>query len=120
MASSHHVYAQKKYSAQDRIETAQSWMREYPERVPVVIYSTHWPFYSFKCLLAELELTVEELVSTILKQWSHKFPPKTTNLILHLYKHKSILQNDQTMEDLHHQLTAHSDGILYIHAQACM
>lgn len=110
------MYATQKYSAQDRVSTAQEWARKYPSRVSVIISSPHWKFYCFKCLLVPTDMTVRELGTTVHHNWLHKFPKGTTHLLFQVAPQKTNsvpLPPTQTLADIVATSLA-PDGFLYL------
>lgn len=76
------MYATQKYNASDRLATSRAFARDYPDRVPIILSSPHWSFYSFRCMLAPLDITVRELSQIVLSNWTSKFPKHTTHVLL--------------------------------------
>lgn len=118
------MYAAQKYSAQDRVNTSQEFSRKYPNRVPTVLSSPHWPFYSFKCLLVPIDITVRELCEVVFTNWKSKFPEGTTHVLLRVASgspgateaaKEGPLTPTRTCDDLsRHHLAP--DGLLYLTA----
>ena len=76
------MYAAQKYSAEDRVAISQNFAVNYPDRVPLILSSPHWNFYSFKCMLVPQLITIRELCDVILKKWKRKFPTSVSHLLL--------------------------------------
>ena len=107
------MYAQKKYSAQNRIETAQEWLHKYPDRQPIVMSSPHWHFYEFKCLLVPRTMTIESLCCLLYKKWKDTFPPNTHVILLTVGNTDQMVERSSTIGSV---CTSHlhSDGLLYL------
>ena len=76
------MYAAQKYSAEDRVATSQEFASNYPDRIPIILSSPHWNFYSFKCMIVPQLITIRELCDTIMKNWKYKFPGNTSHILL--------------------------------------
>jgi hypothetical protein len=115
------MYAAQKYSAEDRIATAQHWARAHPDRVPIVLSSPHWPFHSFKCLMAPGTLVLAELGEIVRNKWGYKFSTPPDRVILEVVPGSCPLP-PTTIDPAvscaalskHH---ANSDGLLYLAAR---
>lgn len=87
------MFATRKYTARDRIETAREFAHKYPDRVAVLVDSPHWRFFSFKCLLVPKNCTVSVLTDVICDKWSYKFKQSNPRLIL--YPHHTSLNTQE-------------------------
>ncbi len=108
------MYATQKYSARDRVETAQHWARQYPTRVAVIVSSPVWRFYCFKCLLVPRDMTVRQCVSIIHRQWNYKFASTVQSLMMRpVHGAKELISLDCTMDALAQTILGR-DGLLYV------
>lgn len=115
------MYAAQKYSADDRIATAQHWARTYPDRVPVILSSPHWSFHSFKCLLVPGTMDLKSLSTIVLTKWGRKFSKLPDRIVLDLAPGSCLLMPDMLdpTTSCAHLSTQHasSDGLLYLTAR---
>ena len=114
------MYATQKYSAEDRVKTSQEWAHEYPDRIPIIVSSSHWAFYKFRCMLVPQDMTIQELCTTMYHNWRTTFPKDTSHLYLKVAQGSSdseIVTHSLTPTWTVHQVAQSSlspDGFLYL------
>ena len=115
------MYAAQKYSAQNRLETSREFARQYPDRVPTILSSPHWAFYTFKCCLLPKDMSIREFAEIAFANWKHKFPSGISSILLkvasgsHLNKQSILLKDDDTFDSVATSWLS-PDGFLYLTA----